>query len=101
MHVVGTGRDSCDEMTTRTRPPSSARLQASRAASTPGVVRHLGRLVTRSGAMIEAFDLIDRLARTDVTVTLIGDTGVGKEVFAHTLKPIDSAVVPQSAAPGG
>jgi DNA-binding NtrC family response regulator len=35
--------------------------------------------------MREVFDVLERLARTEVTVTLIGDTGVGKEILAHTL----------------
>ena len=33
--------------------------------------------------MHEVFVLIGRLAPTDLTVTLIGETGTGKDVFAH------------------
>jgi transcriptional regulator with PAS, ATPase and Fis domain len=92
MQVVGTGKDSCDDLAPRTRSSSNMRAVAnlSRQRSSVGAVRHLGRLVTRCEAMYEAFDLIDRLARTDVTVTLMGDTGVGKEVFAHTLHELSS-----------
>jgi len=36
-----------------------------------------------SPVMTEVFSLIGRLATTDVTVTLIGETGTGKDVFAH------------------
>ncbi|MDP8998832.1 MAG: sigma-54 dependent transcriptional regulator [Myxococcota bacterium] len=31
------------------------------------------------------FDALERFARTDVTITLAGETGVGKDVFAHLL----------------
>jgi DNA-binding NtrC family response regulator len=48
-------------------------------------VRRLGRLVARSAAMQQVFDLVERLARTDVTVTLIGETGTGKDVIAHAI----------------
>jgi two-component system NtrC family response regulator len=36
-----------------------------------------------SRAMNEMFSVIGRLAPTDVTVTLTGETGTGKDVFAH------------------
>jgi DNA-binding NtrC family response regulator len=48
-------------------------------------VRRLGRLVASSAAMHQVFDLVERLARTDVTVTLIGETGTGKDVIAHAI----------------
>jgi DNA-binding NtrC family response regulator len=35
--------------------------------------------------MCDVFDALKRFARTDVTVTLLGGTGAGKEVLAHTL----------------
>jgi DNA-binding NtrC family response regulator len=35
--------------------------------------------------MCDVFDALDRIAGTDVTVTLLGDTGAGKEVLARTL----------------
>jgi Nif-specific regulatory protein len=38
---------------------------------------------TSSPAMGEVYSLIARLAPTDVTVALIGETGTGKDVFAH------------------
>jgi|HubBroStandDraft_6_1064221.scaffolds.fasta_scaffold17119_2 two-component system response regulator HydG len=48
-------------------------------------VRRLGRLAARSTAMHEVFDVIERLARTDVTITLLGETGCGKDLLAHAL----------------
>ncbi|MGH7434475.1 MAG: sigma 54-interacting transcriptional regulator, partial [Polyangiaceae bacterium] len=47
--------------------------------------RRLGRLVARSAPMHELFDMLERFARTDVTVTLVGETGAGKDVVAHAL----------------
>jgi DNA-binding NtrC family response regulator len=35
--------------------------------------------------MCDVFDALRRFATKDVTVTLLGDTGAGKEVLAHTL----------------
>jgi DNA-binding NtrC family response regulator len=35
--------------------------------------------------MCDVFDALERFARKDVTVTLLGDTGAGKEVLAKTL----------------
>jgi len=35
--------------------------------------------------MHTVFDALERFARTDVTVTLTGETGVGKDVLAHAL----------------
>jgi DNA-binding NtrC family response regulator len=50
-----------------------------------GLVRSLGNVTVRSGAMGEVFDLVERLAPTGVTVTILGETGTGKDVFAHAL----------------
>jgi DNA-binding NtrC family response regulator len=44
--------------------------------------------------MHELFDMLERFARTDVTVTLVGETGSGKDVIAHALHD-------QSARAGG
>jgi transcriptional regulator with PAS, ATPase and Fis domain len=35
--------------------------------------------------MHDVFDVLERFARTDVTVTLSGETGVGKDILAHEL----------------
>jgi DNA-binding NtrC family response regulator len=44
-----------------------------------------GRIAATSPAMGEVFSVLRRLARTDVTVTLIGETGTGKDVTAHAV----------------
>jgi DNA-binding NtrC family response regulator len=44
-----------------------------------------GSLIGASTAFRQALDLLGRAAATQVTVLLTGETGVGKERFAHTL----------------
>jgi len=48
-------------------------------------VRTFGPLAAVSPAMHEVVDLLDRFARTHVTVTLLGETGTGKDIVAHAL----------------
>jgi transcriptional regulator with PAS, ATPase and Fis domain len=50
-----------------------------------GAIRQFGRVVARSAAMHEVFEVLERFAQTDVTVTLCGETGVGKDILAHAL----------------
>jgi DNA-binding NtrC family response regulator len=47
--------------------------------------RAVGRLSSVSRAMSDVFNLVCRLAPTNVTVTLTGETGTGKDVFAHLI----------------
>src|SRR6266404_369176 len=44
-----------------------------------------GRVAATSPLMTEVFLVLRRLARTDVTLTLIGETGTGKDVAAHAV----------------
>jgi two-component system, NtrC family, response regulator GlrR len=53
--------------------------------SPPTPSRRFGRLVARSAPMHALFDMLERFARTDVTVTLVGETGSGKDLVAHAL----------------
>jgi two-component system response regulator GlrR len=48
-------------------------------------VAHFGKVVAVSTAMHDVFNVLTRFARTDVTVTLLGETGSGKDVLAHAL----------------
>jgi DNA-binding NtrC family response regulator len=48
-------------------------------------LRRFGRLSARSDAMGQVFDLLERFAPIDVTITLLGETGTGKDVLAHVL----------------
>jgi len=43
------------------------------------------RLIGRSPAMLEVFELIHRVARTDSTVLITGETGTGKELVAQAI----------------
>jgi DNA-binding NtrC family response regulator len=51
-------------------------------------LRHFGRLSTRSTSMGDIFDTLSRFARSDATVTLMGSTGVGKDVLAHAIHEV-------------
>jgi DNA-binding NtrC family response regulator len=50
-----------------------------------GETRTFARLSAQSPAMHEVFDLLERLVRTEVTITLCGETGVGKDVLAMAI----------------
>jgi len=67
----------------------------------------LGEMVGRSDPMRRLFDLVQKIAGTDATVLLMGETGTGKEVLARTihsfsrrsaapLSVIDCSAIPQS-----
>jgi len=43
------------------------------------------RLIGRSPKMLAVFEMIDKVARTDSTVLVLGETGTGKELVAQTL----------------
>jgi DNA-binding NtrC family response regulator len=47
--------------------------------------RRLGRIAANSAAMDEVFGAVKGLAPSNVTVTLIGETGTGKDVLAHAI----------------
>ncbi|MFL5306760.1 MAG: sigma-54 interaction domain-containing protein [Polyangia bacterium] len=49
------------------------------------LARGLGNNLAVSRAMHEIYTDVARLASTDVTVTLTGETGTGKDVFAHLI----------------
>jgi DNA-binding NtrC family response regulator len=53
-----------------------------------GELRRLGRfdgMIGRSPAMQAIFDLVDRVAPTEATVLISGESGVGKELVAETI----------------
>jgi transcriptional regulator with PAS, ATPase and Fis domain len=48
-------------------------------------VRQYGKVKSSCPALHEVFDVLARFAATDVSVTLIGETGTGKDVLARAL----------------
>ena len=67
----------------------------------------LDDLVGTSAAMKRVFDVIDRVAETDVDVLILGETGTGKELVAralhrrsrrrvHKFVPVDCGAIPEN-----
>jgi len=61
----------------------------------PSEKEALGEMVGKSPAMREIFGLIERIAPTDATVLIEGETGTGKDMVARTLHQLS----PRTAAP--
>jgi two-component system, NtrC family, response regulator HydG len=59
-------------------------LAATRAASSPALGR-FGRLYGSSAAMQEVYRMIDKVAPTEATVLVTGESGGGKELVARTI----------------
>jgi transcriptional regulator with PAS, ATPase and Fis domain len=55
------------------------------AVSTVETVFHFGRAVSRSPAMLKVLGTLSRLAATELTITLIGETGAGKDVLSQAI----------------
>jgi transcriptional regulator with PAS, ATPase and Fis domain len=58
-------------------------------------MRQFGRVVAHSAAMHEVFEVLDRFVGTDVNITLVGETGAGKDVLAHAMHELS----PRSRGP--
>ncbi|HMJ12088.1 MAG TPA: sigma-54 dependent transcriptional regulator, partial [Polyangiaceae bacterium] len=67
------------------QPPRSVRPRLAALDAPASPVRCFGRLIADSPRMQEVFNLLVPIAKTDITVTLLGETGTGKDVLAHTL----------------
>src|SRR5439155_6869313 len=53
-----------------------------------GELRTVGRfgpLIGKAASMQKVYDLIEKVAQTDATVLLMGETGTGKELAAETI----------------
>jgi DNA-binding NtrC family response regulator len=48
-------------------------------------IHRFGTLATSSPAMKNVLDLLGRLSQTDLTITLVGETGTGKDVLANAI----------------
>ena len=49
------------------------------------VSARFGRAITRSPIMQQALGALSRLAGTELTITLLGETGTGKDILAHAV----------------
>ena len=54
----------------------------------PSEKEELGEMVGRSMQMREIFGLIERIAHTDATILIEGETGTGKDMIARTLHTV-------------
>jgi DNA-binding NtrC family response regulator len=64
-------------------------LAATRAASRPAPAR-FGRLYGNSTAMQDVFAMIARVAPTEATVLITGESGCGKELVAHSIHDLSA-----------
>ena len=70
---------------TRTEAPDPGALHVPPAADELPVLERHGLLYGSSKEMRRLYRLLDKVAPTDATVLIIGETGAGKELVAHTL----------------
>jgi two-component system, NtrC family, response regulator AtoC len=93
------------------RSASMLLARASNRPPTPDGVDLPHQVIVRDPQMIALYQLLERVAATDVTVLLLGETGVGKEVVAnhiHRTSPraggplvrINCAALPESLLEG-
>jgi two-component system response regulator AtoC len=64
--------------------PSSPAAQPGQTQETPEMGR-LGLLLGASDAMLQVYEMINRVAPTEATVFLVGESGTGKDLAAQTL----------------
>src|SRR5450631_132828 len=65
--------------------PKEALLRPVPDTLVPSPLKAARKVAAASGAMRRVLDLLEPLARAEVTVTLIGETGTGKDVLARTI----------------
>ena len=65
--------------------PTSRLPPRHHALTQPRPIRTLGRSAAVSKSMHDVFDLVSRLAPSALTLTIMGETGTGKDVFAHAI----------------
>ena len=54
-------------------------------AKTSGITRHFGSLIGESEPMHKLYNMIERVAKTNANVMLMGESGAGKEVAAQAI----------------
>jgi DNA-binding NtrC family response regulator len=85
MHVLANAVGSLSDPTASRWPNVRPGGDANTTRPHLGAVRQFGRVIARSAAMHELVNVLERFAATEVTVTLVGETGAGKDVLAHAL----------------
>ena len=68
-----------------TKPPRAEQRARGVPHSAPSEIRAPRKAAVVSPAMRAVFDLVQPLARSEVSVTLIGETGTGKDVLARII----------------
>ncbi len=87
MEIASIARSSLPPGLVGPLPELRARRMSAVPAYAPGSpsAQKFGRIAATSSAMAEVFSVLRRLARTDVSLTLMGETGTGKDVTAHAV----------------
>jgi two-component system response regulator PilR (NtrC family) len=74
-----------DLLYTVERTLETARLQEENAWLKGQIRKHYGEIIGQSGQMQAVFDLVRRIAPTNINVLLTGESGTGKELFARCI----------------
>jgi two-component system response regulator PilR (NtrC family) len=74
-----------DFLYTVDRTLETARLKEENAWLKGQIGRHYGRIIGRSKQMLAVFDLVRRIAPTNISVLITGETGTGKELVARSI----------------
>jgi two-component system nitrogen regulation response regulator GlnG len=74
-----------DEVRALARRIEPKKTAASQTKKSPEAMKAQGLIVGRSAAMQQLFRTLGRVAMSDLTVLITGDSGTGKELVAHVL----------------
>ncbi len=69
----------------RLETENQARAEALQGLRNPLHVEHFGGLIGGSSVMQSIYGMVERIARTDATVLLLGERGTGKNLLAKTI----------------
>ncbi|MDR0512642.1 MAG: sigma 54-interacting transcriptional regulator [Treponema sp.] len=75
----------------RSMETAQSKIEQLQDSSNPRIESH--SLIAKSPAILEKIEIINRIAKTDSSVLILGESGVGKEIFAeriHLLSPRSS-----------
>jgi len=69
----------------RTSLYAELRQRSPLSANRPGLAFRFNQIVGESDAMRAAYSVVEKAARTEATVLIMGETGTGKELFARAI----------------